>query len=284
MFLLSLLAAPVALAGAAEDLAEAKRHSDNGLSFYKEARYREAVEELEQAIALSIKAKPEAAGVVSYNLGQAYEKLGDIPAAVKAYREYLRLVPKATDRDRVQSIIANLEARMARGLQELSVTSEPSGAALAVGGKLRTTTPATLELPYGPHEISISHEGYDTATRTVELTPQTPVKLDVSLAKKAVPVTAPAPAPAPAPVVQKQRFWTWVALGVAAVSFGGAAILGSEAKRNADLLRAQKNQPPVPDLLYDTSLRQQGAANALYVTAGLAGAAGGALFFVEGSF
>src|SRR5262245_21960437 len=106
-WLLPLVASAAFAATAAEDLAEAKRHADSGLSLYKEARYREAITEFEQAITLSIKTRPEAAGVVSYNLGQAHEKLGDIAAAVKAYKEYLRLVPKAQDRAAVQTLVGN---------------------------------------------------------------------------------------------------------------------------------------------------------------------------------
>ncbi|HVE87238.1 MAG TPA: PEGA domain-containing protein [Myxococcales bacterium] len=274
---LSLLSLVASAALAADDLAEAKRHFETGQTLYKEARYKEAVTEFEQAIALSIKLKPESAGVANYNLGQAHEKLGDIGAAVKAYKEYLRLSPRAPDRAAVQTIIGNLEARLARGVQELSVSSDPSGSNVAVDGKLRSTTPVTMELPYGSHQLEVSHEGYDTATRAVDLTPQSAVKLDISLAKKAAPLPPPAQ-------VEKPRIWTWVALGTAAVATGTGAYFGSQARRNADLLRAAKNTPPVPDELYDASVTDQVVANVLYGTAGAAAIAGGVLFFVEGKF
>src|SRR5262245_11344248 len=144
---LSLLSLVASAALAADDLAEAKRHADTGLSLYKSARYREAIPELEQAISLSVKTAPEKAGVVSYNLGQAYEKVGDIGAAVKAYKEYLRLVPKAQDRAAVQTLVSNLETRLTRGVQELAISSDPTGANVSVDGKLRATTPVTMELP-----------------------------------------------------------------------------------------------------------------------------------------
>jgi len=277
---LSLLSLVASAALAADDLSEAKRHADAGLTLYKEARYREAISEFEQAIRLSIKPKPEAAGVVNFNLGQAYEKVGDVSGAVKAYREYLRLVPKAQDRDRVQAIVSNLEARMARGLQELSVSSDPTGASVAVDGKLRATTPVTMELAYGSHQVAVSHDGYDTATRTVELTPQSSMKLDISLARQAAPLAPPPPAAAR----EQPQVWAWVALGAAAAATGAAVYFGSEATRNATLLKAAKNDPPVPDELYDASYNSQVAANVLYATAGAAAVAGGVLFFVEGKF
>lgn len=271
---LSLLSLVASAALAADDLAEAKRHADTGLQLYREARYREAITEFEQAISLSIKTKPEAAGVVSYNLGQAHEKLGDIGAAVKAYKEYLRLVPKAQDRPAVQTLVANLEARLQRGVQELSVTSDPSGSNVAVDGKLRATTPLTLELPYGAHTLEISHEGYEPATRAVDLTPQSSVKLDITLAKKA----------APPPPVEKPKVLTWVALGVGVVAAGTAAYFGSQAAAKAEELKATQHSTPVPDQLYDASVTNQVVSNVLWGTAGAAAIAGGALFFVEGTF
>jgi tetratricopeptide (TPR) repeat protein len=267
-------------AHAATPLEEAKQHADKGLALYKEARYREAVAELEQAISLSIKLKPEAAGVVSYNLGQAYEKLGDIGAAVKAYKEYLRLVPKATDRASVQTIIGNLETRLAKGVQELAVSSEPTGANVSVDGKLRATTPVTMELPFGAHELELTHEGYDTAKRTVELTPQAAVKLDVSLAKKAVPL----PPPAPAPVAEKPKIWSWVALGGTVVSVIVASAAGAQARAKARELTSTMHSPPDPDTLYDDSVNAQVASNVMWGVAGAAAITTGVLFSVEGKF
>jgi tetratricopeptide (TPR) repeat protein len=278
---LSLLTLVASAAHAASSLEEAKQHADNGQALYKEARYREAVDELEKAISLSIKLKPEAAGVINYNLGQAYEKLGDIGAAVKAYREYLRLVPKATDRAAVQTIIANLEARLAKGVQELSVSSEPTGSNVSVDGKLRATTPVTMELPYGAHDLELSHEGYDTAKRTVELSPQSVVKVDISLAKKALPAPPPA---APAPVVEKPRFWTWVALGGTVVAVGAASALGVQARAKASDLTGRLHTPPDPNDLYDASVRAQVGSNVMWGLAGAGAVATGVLFTMEGRF
>jgi hypothetical protein len=219
--------------------------------------------------------------VVSYNLGQAYEKLGDIAAAVKAYKEYLRLVPKATDRPAVQTIVTNLESRLAKGLQELSVNSDPKGANVSVDGKLRATTPVTMELSYGPHELEVTHEGYDPAKRTVELTPQSAVTLDISLAKKAPPPPPPAPPPAP---TEKPRIWTWVAAGGTVLAVVGASVAGTQARAKAAELKNSMHSPPVPDELYDASVRAQGTSNALWVTAGIGAVASGTLFFVEGRF
>jgi len=41
---------------------------------------------------------------------QAWEKSGDVPNALRSYREYLRLLPGASDRATVEASIKNLEA------------------------------------------------------------------------------------------------------------------------------------------------------------------------------
>jgi tetratricopeptide (TPR) repeat protein len=259
-----------AFAANADDLADAKKHFETGTSLYREARYREAITEFELAIQLSMTAKPEAAGVAHFNLAQTHEKLGDVGAALKSYREYLRLVPRAEDRARVQTIVANLEQRLARGVQDLTIASDPSGAAVTVDDKPRGVTPLTLELPYGTHQVKVAHPGYELVIRSLELTPQASVRLDLSLSK-----VAPQ---------EKSRLWTWVALGAAAAAAGGGIYFGVQASRNAEELRASQHGQADADRLYDSASQSQLLANVLYGTAGAAAVAGGALFFVEGSF
>lgn len=267
---LLLAATAGAFAARADDLADAAKHFKAGDELYRNARYREALTEFELAIKLSMQAAPEKAGVVYFNLGQTHEKLGDVGAALKSYREYLRLVPKAEDRARVQTIVANLEQRLARGVQELTVASEPSGAAVTVDDKPRGETPLTVELPYGNHQVKVGHPGYELVIRNLELTPQSSVRLDLSLSKQ---VTA-----------EKPRIWTWVALAAAAAATGGGIYFGLQASRNADELRASQHDQVNADRLYDAAAQGQLLANVFYGTAGAAAVAGGALFFVEGSF
>lgn len=101
--------------------AEAKAHFNKGTAFYSQARYEDAIAELEAAY----RAKPH--GVINYNLAQCYEKLGDISKALAKYQDYLREVPDAKDRATVESVIANLQRRLdeQQRAQQAQVTPEP---------------------------------------------------------------------------------------------------------------------------------------------------------------
>jgi hypothetical protein len=117
----------------------------------------------------------------------------------------------------------------------------------------------------------------------VELTPQSAVKLDISLAKKAL----PPPPVAPAPLAEKPRIWTWVALGGTVVAAGAAAALGGQARAKARELTGSMHTPtasPTPDELYDASVNAQVACNVMWGVAGAAAITTGVLFSVEGKF
>ena len=110
------LAEPAGASRAADATQEAKAHFRKGAEYYRQARYREAIAEFEAAYKL----RPH--GVIFFNLAQCQERLGDIPAALQAYHEYLRAVPDADDRNTVHAAMANLEARLgAAGVQQLLV-------------------------------------------------------------------------------------------------------------------------------------------------------------------
>src|SRR5580693_4387830 len=131
-FLLSVLL-PLALAAASASAADpdtelqAKQRFAAGAQAYREARYKDAIDLFLQANKLD--AHPE----LIFNVGQAYEKLADVPDALRCYREYLRLAPAASDRATVEASIRNLEARLRdKGVQQVSVFSSPIGATLVL--------------------------------------------------------------------------------------------------------------------------------------------------------
>src|SRR5580704_3012389 len=99
-----LLASPAARADG-EVTAQAKQHFTAAVQAYREARYKDAIDLFRKANALD----PHADLV--FNVGQAYEKLGDVANALRSYREYLRLDPAVRDRPAVETSIRNLEAR-----------------------------------------------------------------------------------------------------------------------------------------------------------------------------
>jgi len=193
---IALLLPAAAAAGPAEagQTAAAKARFKKGTELYKQARYREAIAEFEAAY----KARPH--GVLHYNIAQCHEKLGDIPAALRSYHEYLREVPKADDKDVVLKAMGNLEARLAAtGMQQLLVYSDPAESEVWVDGQSRGRTPFSTVLPFGTHTVSLVKTGYKTVTREVVLAPDRSLELSLTLQKGASVVPLPPPPPAAVP-------------------------------------------------------------------------------------
>ncbi len=289
---------------APDQTAEARAHYKKGTELYRQARYREAIAEFQAAYKL----RPH--GVLHYNIAQCYEKLGDIPAALASYHDYLREVPGADDRETVERAIANLEARLAAtGVQQMLVYTQPPGAEVIVDGQSRGRTPFSIVLPHGTHVVSLVKAGYETVTREVALAPERSIQLDIALIKGAseppppvvlAPAAAPKPDLTPAPptpaavvpasepkkVERRGRLWTWVAGGVAVVAAGAGVYYGVQAQNASDKLvnAAQPLPPGEAQKYYDDAKSKSKTANILYGVAGAAGAAGVTLFFLEGSF
>ena len=298
-------------APATDQTAVAKAHFKKGTDLYKQARYREAIEEFEAAY----KAKPH--GVLRYNIAQCYEKLGDIPAALRSYHDYLREVPNADDKEVVLRAVGNLEARLAAtGVQQILVYSDPTEAEVWLDGQSRGRTPFSAVMPHGTHTVSLVKTGFKTVTREVVLAPDRSVELTITLQKGTSTVPLPPPpvvaappapgasplaaappadkagavplaAPAPEPVKQeakKGKLWTWIAGGVAVAAAGAGAYYGVKAQQASNDLRSGNYVQPKVDSLQQDAKSAQKTANILYGVAGVAAAAGVTLFFVEGSF
>jgi tetratricopeptide (TPR) repeat protein len=308
-----LLPAPVLAAPKQDDVAQARAHFKKGTELYRQARYREAIAEFEAAY----KAKPH--GVLHYNIAQCHEKLGDIPAALKSYHEYLRESPNAEDKAEVLAAMSNLEKRLsATGVQQLLVYSDPPEAEVWVDGHAKGRTPFSVVLPHGTHSVSLVKPGYRTLTRETVLAPDRSVELDLTLQKgpSSTPVAVPLPPPPampalagsgavpeskpdltptpPSPLAQpgppavapkKSRVWTWVALGAAAAVAGVGTYYGLSAQSASNQLAdgTVRTQSQVQSL-HDDAQSKARTANILYAVAGATGAAGITLFFVEGSF
>jgi hypothetical protein len=237
-----LLHAPIARADEAS-VAKAKQRFQLAAQAYREARYKDAIDLFLEANRFD--PHPE----LIYNVGQAYEKLGDVPNALRSYREFLRLSPGASDRATIEASIKNLEARLReRGVQQVSVFSTPAGATLTLDQKVVGQTPWTGEIAPGRHIAIFKATGYPDTAKEFVLTSDRAMDLDVALsttgagsgATTLVPKPADAAPPPPAPATpaeepQKRSVspWTIAALSVGVASLGGA--LGAEmARRSAE--------------------------------------------------
>jgi tetratricopeptide (TPR) repeat protein len=286
----------IVLTATPDDSTKAKELFKTAQRLYKEARYAEAIVKFEETYVL----KPSA--VIFYNIGKCYEQLGDVPKAMRAYRDYLRLSPEAKDKDTVSDAIANLERRLKeRGLQQLLVFADPPNALIEVDGKVLGNSPASIELTAGNHKLVVRAEGYETAERAFVMQVQRATEMTINLRPKAPePLAAERPtADQPKAVVlepkslgqstevaaaierpRRGRVWTWVAGGAAVAATGAGVGFGVAAQSAAaSIVDAPEGQARGRAQNAETLAT---VANASYVTAGVCALAAVVLFFVEG--
>ena len=89
-------------------VAEARLHFERGEKLYALTRFSEAIDEYQKAF--DAKPLPD----FLFNIGQCYRNLGDYDAAIFSYRKYLKLAPDAPNREQVEQLIVELEARRDR--------------------------------------------------------------------------------------------------------------------------------------------------------------------------
>ena len=115
---------------AAQPLELARMRDRQGDEAYTAGKFRVAVDYFLEADHLS----PNAA--LSFNIARAYEKLDDPGATLRWYRDYLRRNLDAADRAAVEERIHAMEALLAKkGVQQLTVLSDPEGASVTFDGR-----------------------------------------------------------------------------------------------------------------------------------------------------
>jgi tetratricopeptide (TPR) repeat protein len=106
--LLALFAVALAARVAAADDAatrNAKRHFERGQKLYASTKFREALDEYQQAF--DARPLPD----FLFNIGQCYRNLGDYDSAIFSYKKYLDAAPDAPNRAQVEQLIVDLQAR-----------------------------------------------------------------------------------------------------------------------------------------------------------------------------
>ena len=278
-------AAPAhAQAPSAEGQAEARRSAakerfDRGVVAYKEQRYEEAVKLFMEADAMS----PSSA--LSFNVARAFEKLEDISGALRWYRDFLRRSPQASNASEVRAKVAELAAALSqRGVQQVSVLSEPPGATVLVDDQNVGVTPVTRDLAPGKHRLLLRLAGYADKSAELRLEPQVPqdVSLELTRATADRPANGAARTAADQPLVARgPRFGAvpYVVMGAGAAGLLGA--LGFEISRrsaDSDAEQAPQNQFQGH---YDTMESRQTTARVLAGVGGALLVTGGVLFFVD---
>ena len=201
--------------------AEAKERArglfQQGVAAYREGKFYEAV-----AIFLQTqRIYPDTQ--LCFNIARAYENLGNSSAALRYYRDYLRQADRPSDGAEVQGRVRKLEQQIAqRGVQQLTVLSQPEGATVLLDGKPVGITPWTGETYPGKHRLALTLEGHAAQEQVVEVDAYAARDIQLAL----LPVPKPQVTPAPIVVIKQKQpgvsVETLITLGTGLVLLGSA--------------------------------------------------------------
>ena len=135
-----------------------------------------------------------------YNLGRCHERIGEIARAAEYFEAYLKAAPEASDANVVQGKADVLRRQLAKTHGRVAVMSVPAGAALELAGGRRRVdaqTPYWGWVSIGGQTLTLTKDGFERATRHVQIKPDEVTRLTVELVSLEGP-----PAPAPPPPVE----------------------------------------------------------------------------------
>jgi len=261
----------------------ARQRYQRGAAAYAEGHYTDAIDSFLSADRVA----PNPA--FAYNIGLAYEQLGDVKNALRWYRAYLRESPNAPDRADIEPRIVEDEKKLRQqGLQQVTILSVPPGAELTVDDQRLGITPWTGELAPGRHAVSLEHAGRAPLSDTFELPSDHAIDVSETLKAAAAPAAAPAPAAPPAaleargpePFLHRVRPLTWAAFGVAAVGFG--ASLGFDLARSGEIDDARKAATNLAGKdHYDQAVTDATLSKVMFGAGALFAVAGGVLLYLD---
>jgi hypothetical protein len=201
-------------------VARARALFDEGVRAYAAGRYYDAIDRFTETARIYPNQQ------LSFNIAKAYDNLGHRSAALCFYREYLRSSSDPPDAAKVTARVEELERALAeRGVQQLTVLSEPSGATVVLDGEPVGLSPWTGESWPGRHRVELKREGYVTAEQVVELDAHRAAELELTLEPAAKRPASPPVATATPATVPGVRVVTWAALAVATTTLGTAVVI-----------------------------------------------------------
>jgi tetratricopeptide (TPR) repeat protein len=168
-----------------------------------------------------------------FNVARAYENLGNASAALRYYRDYLRQADRPSDGNEVREHVQQLEQQLSqRGVQQLTVLTQPEAATVVLDGKPVGITPWTGETYPGKHRMAVTLEKYVGQEQVIEVDAYAAHDVSVVL------LPEPKPLPAPPRIVYVQPKQSGISLASLVTLGSGVALLGG-----ALIAQATTNQP-----------------------------------------
>jgi tetratricopeptide (TPR) repeat protein len=135
---IALTALPASAQGESEeDVAQARRHYEQGAAHFEAEEYEQALMAFQQARAYAER------GTFLYNIHLCYERLGQLPEAIEYLELYLEADPDPEERSAMEQRLAELESRLAE--IEAELRAQPT----------ETAPPsAPVDGPWGPPTLA----------------------------------------------------------------------------------------------------------------------------------
>jgi tetratricopeptide (TPR) repeat protein len=153
---------------------------DAGRKAYSRGDYEAAIEEFKAAFDI----KPS--GGPLYNIAKSYEKMARYEEAIDYFQQYLDLDPNTSDRTDVEELIKRLKKSLREKFQELSVSSDPTGADIYLDDRntgLQGQTNYRFKVTPGPHTMYLDLNGYEPVKKDFIMPDDKPLALDFKMKK-----------------------------------------------------------------------------------------------------
>ena len=161
-----------------DKLTQAREHFDAGVAYFQQKQYDLALKELMQAYVLD----PNPALV--YNIARVHEDKGDLDNALKFFKSFLTIAPRAKNAAAVKKKVAAITAEIKRRPKTgtLAIASDPPGATVRIDGQVVGQTPfGPAILPAGKHKVEVSLDRFDTWKENVLVISSNASALDLKL-------------------------------------------------------------------------------------------------------
>lgn len=155
---------------------DARAHFQRGQAAYETGDYETAAQEWQRAYELD--ARP----ALQYNLAQAYERLGRLDDAVRAYHTYIdNTTPDDPRMETARARLASLEQRVSQ--TSVHLTGGIEGAAIFIDGqdRGRLPHPDPLRVEPGSHRIVVRADGYEDFVSVVAVSPGRSAEVPIEL-------------------------------------------------------------------------------------------------------